>query len=707
MAENVFLKNQDFYQRKLDPIAQYVEQSSFYLHRMTGRSLSDCQQHVITSIKIPESGIQNPTVRYFERNDQGDRFPEELPLSDYINQVVRQEEILAPSFTSYLNTKKQPSILVEFTDNNKRVRGVAKKEAFAAKVAGLSDLFIIKDNQQTNMKLYNNSMSGAFATKGSVLHNPSAHSTLTSITRSVVSISNASNEKILEGNRHYYNPDITLNNLISITSAANTEILTAIIEKYALVYPSVEGVMECVKHSTDLYWRDSKSMDDIQAFVNTLTMAERAAVVYTGDMYHIRQHNPNFIRNLLTHLSQKVTDVPVEDALKKIHQFDEQLINFAHQVCISEMRGMGKDYEKLPVNDLNTLVATCSNIEQTVLSYKDFIETFFLTENMPNSTAMLPNLIRRAVLVSDTDSTLFSVDSWVQWYFGEIRFNDESFALAGAVMYIATQCMAHALAIFSANMNVERVKLFDLQMKPEFVFPVFAQTAVAKHYYTMQLVREANVFIDPEMEIKGVYLKDSSLPKTVIKDSQDTMKNIVMAIYNNEKISITKLLKHISDKEVSITDSLLNGHVEFYKKSKIKEPASYAGTPEQSPYLHHMFWQSVFEAKYGQMEAPPYLVVKIPTILYNVTAVKKFIDAIEDRALATRFAEWLSKYKKTSLPTIYLSESYVQAFGIPEEIKPIIDVKKIVLQLTGADRMITDSIGFCLKDGYLVSELGY
>jgi hypothetical protein len=58
---------------------------------------------------------------------------------------------------------------------------------------------------------------------------------------------------------------------------------------------------------------------------------------------------------------------------------------------MKEMRGRGKEYEVMPVEDLYTLIGTCQNIEDELLLHKDFINAIFLTNNIPSSTAYIPN----------------------------------------------------------------------------------------------------------------------------------------------------------------------------------------------------------------------------------------------------------------------------------------------------------------------------
>jgi hypothetical protein len=713
MSENLFLKPAEFYKRDVNPIKSYIEQMSFYISKMTNKDIEKCKEVLIEKFKTRKDSFQNikdPTVKYFERNDVGDKSEAYISLSSYINEVNKNEELLAPTFTTYLNTKHKRSMLVGFIDNNVKRRSIAKKEAFKAKSENNDFLYIMKNNEQNIMKLFNNSMSGAFATKGSILHNPTGHSTLTSVTRTEGSLGNASNEKIIAGNRHYRTPDTVLNNLIAITSDLDREAIQLTIENHNMKYPTANDVVSCIKYSSDLYWKDEQAFSKLRDFIDKLDEVERAGFVYTGDMYHMRVHNEELIRSFLVSLSTKVKSVnpePIIKIVEQLHSIDEQIVNFGHLICSSEVKGRGKKYQEMPIEHVDTLLQTCRNIENTLVKYKLLIDTFFLSKHIPSNTAYIRDMVRRVVVLSDTDSTMFSTDEYINWHYGSIVFNDEAFAFASAVMFVATQCIAHTLAIFSANLNVERPKLFNLAMKPEYSFPVFAQTPVAKHYYTFKTVQEGNVFSEPEMEIKGVHLKNSAAPKSVIKPAHEKMKTILEAITRNEKISILKEIKDLVVIERNIIASVLSGDTEFYKQSKIKAPEAYSREKEMSPYLYHMFWEDIFQAKYGQVEEPAYNVIKIPTIVENITGVKKWLSVIKDEELARRLEAWLVKYNKRSLPTIYISTQYVKGFGIPEEIKPIINVKKIVLDLTLVNRMILESLGYCPKDGWLLHELGY
>lgn len=708
MTKSAFLQPSEFYQRDINPIRHYVEQSAQFLSTMTGDPIEKCMEFVANSFKTKAFPKANdPVIHYFERDDNLDRHEQRSSLSTYIRTTVTEGWILAPTGTAYLTAAQRPSVLTEFVVNNKKRRNTAKSAAFVAKTNGNKDLYVMKNNEQANMKLYNNSLSGTFGTKSSVLCNPTGHNTLTSTIRCVSSFGNASNERVVAGNRHFWSKDVVVNNIIAVISGGGLDKLEKVMGKYNLHYPSVHDMMECITYSTDLYWRDTVKITEVARLVNRLSPIQRAAFVYNGDLYHLRKHNDQFTRNFLGELSKKVVTV-MDDALTAVGKMDGEIMNFAHQICYDEVKGKGKRYEEIHSDgNLGTLVATAMNITNVIDKFSDFIGAIFLTANIPSSTAYIPNIIRRSVVLSDTDSTMFSVDDYAQWYFGEIKFNAETFALAGAVVFIASQTVAHSLAILSANINVARDKLYTLAMKPEYTFPVFALTTVAKHYYTAKTIQEGNVLAGKEMEIKGVHLINSSSPPTIISRAKATMEGIIDTITRGEKVSIIKYLTYCADLEREIIASLLAGETTYYRQSKIKEPKAYTKEVELSPYLHHMFWEDVMEVKYGAMAPPPYSVIKIPTKLTNQTAIRKWLISIEDRELAERLSKWLIRHNKTAFPTIYLSSPYVQSYGIPVEFKAVLDTKRITLDLMNSFRLVSESLGFFLKSGTTFIEMGY
>jgi hypothetical protein len=135
----------------------------------------------------------------------------------------------------YSNPEKNLSFLAAFIDDNMARRGVVKKKGQKAKMEKNMQLAAFCENQQTVIKTLNNSLSGAHASPHNPVYNKTAHSTLTSATRIATSYGNAATEKLLAGNRHYWNAQVTLNNVITITRHTDYNALQAVMLKYNLV----------------------------------------------------------------------------------------------------------------------------------------------------------------------------------------------------------------------------------------------------------------------------------------------------------------------------------------------------------------------------------------------------------------------------------------------------------------------------------------
>lgn len=714
MTKNNFLLPVEEYQRAVNPIGDWLKQTSLYASKMTGKPYDACHAHLLSKLRSGVIPFNNPTVVHFERGENGDREQTSSKLTAYLKSVTDNHEILAPTFTTYLHPSVKESMIVGYLDINVAERKKYKKISQQSEAEGNIPRYKYYHNAQDAAKRRNNSVSGGFVAEGSVIKNKSAHSTLTSTTRSISSLSNASNERLIEGNRHYYTAQICLNNLISICAETNSQRISNVVSAFGLVYPSVEQTMECIRRSTDLYWRDRKALKMIQNFVEALTPAERASVVYTGDFYHIRKFNDLFARAFIAKLSRRGSTTPVENPVSVIHQTDEQIVNYAHHICVSLVEGIGKDYDQLSLENRYVVANTCLNIIETLEQYKDFIQAFFLTKNSPPTIATIPSMIRRTVVLSDTDSTMFAVDNWVDWYFGYLNFDDECYAVGGAIMFIATQSIAHILALFSANMNVARARLFTLAMKPEYVFPVFAQTSVAKHYYTATKIKEGNVYKGVKLEIKGVHMKDSSVPSQIIQGAAVVMENVINSVMKGNKLSLRDHLKQASDVEREILRSVFANEITYLKRTKIKEKSAYkqdnTGNPEErdkTPYQFYTMWESCFAATYGPAPKPPYNAVRIPLDLQNKSAVKAWLMSLPNQEFAASFIRWMEINNKVLISSLPIPMDHCITHGIPAELRVILDKRKIVLTLTKSYRNVLESLGYFSKRDMMISEQGY
>lgn len=709
MAQDVFLRPRESYKRDLSHLREYVHQQAFYCSRVTGKPASEFVEPLRAYVK---ASIKNPVVAYYERGENGDKSKKTNTLLGYLKQTMDQGDILAPTFTTYVSQKVFVSPFAEFMIFNKKRRGVAKKAGFKAKQAGNYDLAAFQDVNQNAFKTFNNAGSGTLGSKGSVLFNPTSHSTCTSSVRTQTSIANASNEKFLEGNRYYPNVDFILNNLVSICSNYNEELMTKVVKKYSLYVPTPQDVVSVIMRSYELYCPEMiKFNSKVLPFIEALTPIDRCAFVYIADLYHLHLFNPEFVNNWVNSIAIKYNpDKNYEDALSAFNSCDELIKEHEFSVfkSITEGRDKSKLKEWMDEGVLQRFAHSAVQAEKAITAKADLIEALYLTKNLPAGTAYIATMVRRAVVGSDTDATMFSVDTLVEKRFGRLYFDEETESYASALKVLASKCMAHQNAIFSANLGVVQEKIFDISMKPEYTFPVYFQTPVAKHYFTFATVQEGLVYAESKYkwEFKGVHLKNSAHPKEVTKTAEQLMRELCLDLYHNKPLYVKKYIDECIEFEQKIKASLARGESTYFKFVDIKTAKTYRADEDTSPYKHHKLWVRVFEAKYGSVEEPDYKAIKLPLTASTNNRVKTWILSIQDAGMQRRLMTTLGEV--TAFRTFYINAAYIASNGVPPELFPILDIKRCVLDLTLSRRMILSALGIYPKPGMTVSEMyGY
>lgn len=725
---NPFIPPKESYKRDILPIPHYVDQAAHYLQIETGKPFEECLAFVKTSLRNPKYEIKIPTIEFLRRTENGDRELEKVSLNNYLIETVKSHEIMAPTLTTYTNPKIKESLLVRYIDGNVKKRGVAKKAMFAAeaevasleeeilKLAGKPQEEIIpfklkqstaatraffEDIAQRNTKLSNNAISGAHASPSTPLYNQTSHSTLTSNCRLTSGYGNANNEKLLSGNRHYWCPEVVLNNIVSITRHVDYNLLDAVMAKYGLYYPEPEDVIDIILYSSDLYWHNREKMKHITSLVYKLNKHQRAAFVYTGDLFHVMKYNDAFMRKYITSLSTKIeiTDKSQykleKPAIDLVHSLPEDIMNLAHQICAKEMKSRGKDYKKMLGSlELDTLVSTAFHIASVITEYEDFQKLIMVSDNVPASISHFPTSIRRSALTSDTDSTIFTVQDWVIWdNHGAIKFDDQAVGVASTMIFLASQAIIHVLARMSKNAGFIDDRLYQVAMKNEFFFPVFVPTNVAKHYYAIMSAQEGNVYKDYKMEIKGVHLKSSNVPKSIMGEASQLMEDIARTVASGNKLSIIQIQKRVAKQEHLIYAGLKRGDRMYFRLGEIKNPAGYAKEKEQSPYLYHMFWEECMAPKYGSYGEPPYQVLRVSTRLTNPSLTAEWLKEMKDREMAERIARWMVKHGKKELPSMQIPIAVTMVHEMPVEVQTAMNARKIVADLSKVFYLVMETLG--------------
>lgn len=719
---NPFVLTAKDYKRDIDVLRHYLDQGAHYLSIMTGKPYLECFNWIKVQMrpggKFP---FKDPAIEYLERGDNGDREKKSGTMYNYIMTSVKERDIIAPTFTTYLHPTKKRSLFAVYIANGKKRRNIAKKEMYKAEMDGNKVVYAFKKLEQTNFKQKNNSLSGAHNSTSTPLWNKTAHSTLTTICRATSGYGNANNEKFLAGNRHYWAPFIATNNIVSIVTHTDYDRLQKTVDAYQLHLPTADEMLSVIDYSVKHYWgphwKNSAAYGKLLELAQKLTPLNRAAFVYTGDLYHLRRFNPEVVRALVMGMSQRVDVVHPDPESIFSNCFEDQR-NLAMQLCphvskgfsADDLRKGGKDDKGVwipaPENAAAIVASTIVNIYETVNKYADFIQTFFVTDNVPASMAYFPESIRHTALMSDTDSTIFTAQEWVEWQYGVIGFTDEMKNLSATMIALASSSITHVLAKMSANLGGEEDKTFSIKMKNEFKFEIFVPTNVAKHYYAYISSSEGNVYAKMKEEIKGVHLKNSNVSRWVMGQAKELMVNTMKTIMAGNLVDLRGELLKIAQVERDIFESIKGGSHDFFRYGRINSPDAYKRKEGETDLMHqsrsnyrnYLLWEEVFAPDYGSIPPPPYTCLKMTMEINTPTKMALWLDSMKNQALADRMRMWLTKYNKKYVGSVWLPEQLVQTRGIPVELLEVVDVRKMIIDCTAVFYKIMESFGIYMID---------
>ena len=667
-----FLLSPEQYQRDLNVVRTYMHDNAFFLTKMRGRDYEYNVEWIRKTIgrdgKFP---IKNPLVTIIDKDKNGDRFIRKVGYLNYLKNIVAKDLICAPSMTTYVRPEVRKSMMGVYINGNMDLRNGAKAEALEAKLmassyggkvaelleqpqtpardAALADYELkqaqeknkagIKNNEQTSHKIFNNGISGMQTIGSTPFVLVSAHSSLTSGCRSAVSYGNAAIERFVAGSRHYWSPEVVIAQILSICRNTDYDKLKKVIEKYNLYIPTQEDIISAIRYSTSLYWSHEDSMEEIGELVQTLDGYERAAFLYTGDMYHLRKYNDAFMNGFLTEL-ETVGGADHPDPIAGIKKVKGDHKALALILC-SEVTAGKSIKDMIDKQDLHALGMVCNthaNIMATLDKYHDLIEILWTSLNVPPNISRTRDIRRRSVVGSDTDSCLFTVREWVKWKNGEASFNKPCQATWHSVVFLACQVVTHTLACLSAGMGVRGEDVLKLAMKNEYAFSAFGLTNIAKHYVASMIAQEGGVYTKADLEIKGVQYKDSNSPPEIIEEDNAYIESVMDQIYATGHFEMMPILRSMAQTEKNVTESIKKGDTKYLKSAYVRPKEDYK-KPMSSNYFHYLLWEKAFSHKYGATPSLPYRAVKISVDLPNKTAIKKWVDGIEDDTMRNALYE--------------------------------------------------------------------
>lgn len=708
---SAFIKPPEGYKRDLNFYEGYIDQVAFYLSKTKGIGIAEAKDFVLTEIEKKENvKFKDPRVKFLHRDKKtGDRFIQQNTLLNYIDDVTKHSLIMVPTMTVYYNPNQKKSKIATWILNNLQLRKKFKHLMFQAKMLKDKAKAIFYDVLQNSAKIKNNSLSGAHSSPSTPLYNKSTHSTLTSTCRISTSYANASNEMFLAGNRHYWSPQLVLNHLVCCSLYNDKALVEEVVEGYNLVYPTIQDTMECIKHSTDLYWRDESATLEIFKLVKTLTPVERALFVYSCDFYHLEKLNPEFVKSFRDRFVSPTWYIIKEkdDEVFKVLK-DPDIKALSTLLCADIVKGRElDDLKEVDYAAYCEVAVMAKSIRDAEDGFSNFIHCFLRTDLLPGSIARLPNSIRKAVITSDTDSSIFTNQYWALKYSNGHPFSKEAYDTGHLMTFLVSRIVKHRLAVMSTNIGAVKEHLNTISMKNEYFFPVYVLTPVAKHYFAYRAAQEGRMLPEIETEIKGVHLRDSSAPAHVTKKLKLYMEDIMDEIIKGNKLKLDRIYRPIADIENNIIKDIRKGGYNYLKSVQVKDSSSYSQGEEAANYKRYTFWQETFAHAYGEAPKPPYQGVKVSVNLSKPRLFNAWVENIENKQLKDALINWNLRNGKKGVGVIVVPLNVVSKFSIPKEITDAVDIRELLKGIVSPFYLVLESLGIYLDNKHnsvLVSD---
>lgn len=699
---------------KIDIINNYIDDCSYAVSKTCNLSPDRARTLVSRILKNANDNetVKNPTIKYYGKDQYGDRVERSVKATKYFEKIVSGGDIVVPSGTVYKDHNKKLSILASSTGKRVKARGILKKEAFLAESRGDLNEYELKESLQKSVKTKNNGFTGMYDNPYNPFYCPSNHSSLTSTTASVTSIGNSIGESMTAGNRIYTTPEIPINHIISLMTNSDMELIKEVCIKYNLYTPTVDDCMFIILKSTRFYWYSIEKENEIREILDSLTGIERAAFCYINDFYHLRYFNPTLVRTMFNDMLGVREDLVV-DYKSEMSTTPEDVEILAKTICYDTMFEHAKKNEVVNMKDdlypitKNRIASTAFNIKKYLNIYDDLIRAFFLTDNLPINIADIKLIVRKCTILSDTDSTCATYQDWVLWYFKRPIpiFTSEEIGLSSLVLLMMSRTLAHSLELFSRRMNIKAPYTKLLAMKNEFYWKIMVFMNMTKHYYADTAIREGNVFGETKLELKGSNLINSKLPASIKKLSDGYFVKINKIITSGSRVNIHDLVSEIVAIEKDLMNKFINMESEMMKEETILHYSSYKGEKMTTKYYHFEMWNEVFGPKYGIVESTPIVTIKVKTSMDTNKRMYENINAIEDVELKNRWLDFLARNPRNGLEVIRLPKEKVNGVGIPMELQHMLVIKPAIEELCSTFYLLLESLGFFKKPGMLLSDM--
>lgn len=631
-----------------------------------------------------------PKARVLMHPECGVEEEREMPLLDYMDST--KEHVITPRGTAFKRTDVQPSYLRGNIIKKKARRKAQKTQMLEYESAGDTANADLKNCEQQATKVNTNSAFGVSASPYSFLSDLACFNSITSMARACIILGYAHTERLLQGIYYIPTEDHLFNYLTySIRFCPSEEKIFKLIDKYDLHFPTPDDVYEMFNYNFRKYTFRDLSVT-AKRFIENLKGHERAYIYYAGNLKSLIMGNsdkfkPWIERFYVDYNSVDITGISPDDIYKE----DEDLlivigVTYAKEFDMEYFYNLPKKNPEAA----RRVVAIARHMTERLNNISDMFDTFINIGSEFHYIIDHTHIQRETVVGSDTDSVIFTTKNWIEWYTGKTILDESAYRVNSLVVYWLTKSIIKTLETLCLNRKVTKEDAPRLYMKNEFLYETYFSSGIKKHYYGLQIVKEGRHLPKPKVDIKGLQYKNSTLPYITCRVSKQFLHDTMTELGKTGMLETSAYIARALDYEQVVFKSLLRGRLDYVPVTSVKTADEYADAVS-SIHFNYTMWQALFAEKYGDVK----LSAKNPVVPLKSLTVKNVDEHLKDPELCRKFKEIMNENNKKAFTRIPIPSELAT---IPEELRDLVDARKIVLKNMAPFKLILSSQGVSFPD---------
>ena len=672
------------------PIAAYMENMTRML-LLAHPNLTPAEAEAWVKNKIDER-LHRPKIWGLKHKSYGNSSEE---LTDLLTLTQKHAgNIISPNGCVYMSSDRKVSMIANMIRDMMKNRKREKKAMLKCKAVGDKRGAKMHHYAQATIKININSLPGGFGSAFNLFYDKGGYNSITSTARHFIAHAYTNTEELLGGNFAIYNEEELINWVVNHQRVCpSKEQIDKLINEYNLKVPSVNELYMFYLKTVKQYGRTELST--VKNMLDSLQQHEVVYLYYFNNLRHLIWDNSHTFTSMIHDIFDPrgvkafMDSNPLNLDVKgdDIFEFDGDLIPVlavGYNWYLKKRQQWGKDNNiedggKMQIFDLpkkdpdgaKQMAWFGHYVEYQLHKFDDLFNTFIFNPLVIHHPATRKNMFRNTVIISDTDSVIFTFKDWVEWYTGDaLKSSNEANQIGSLAIYWLTKVIEKALNKASIAQGFTGENIKTIKMKNEFFYPTIILYPLKKTYAGVITIQEGVVLPEPTIDIKGANLRSSDLCKTTTDFVKELIEKDILEPSLNRKISANYILEKVIGFEQQIRHSLLDGNAEFLKVISVKNENEYKNATG-SNFFYYQAWMDIFAQKYGEIRVPGKMaIVKTlePTLEYMEWLHKQNND------IYNRMIKFKEKYGKYSG---YYTLNPLDP-TIPKELIPIVDIRGII-----------------------------